>query len=138
MNPSIRWQTTAAALCAEPGPDDGIDPRREARGRKCKPSQRKDLQLCKEAERILSLVLAGDTADPLLRELRVLKVEPEGGGRQLCATVAHANPCDASEAEILAALAHSQGRLRAELARSIHRKRVPLLKFRYAGVSAGG
>lgn len=139
MTQSKRSQAAFAALCDEPREGDGIDPRYEARGQPCKPHQRKDYQLCKEAQRILALVLAGETAHPLLRDLQVAAVEPEQGGRQLRVTVAHgagAEPC--SEADVLHALSAAQGRLRSELARSIHRKHVPVLLFRYAGTLTGG
>lgn len=139
MTHSNRSQAALAALCDVPREGDGIDPRYETRGQQPKPRQRKDYQLCKEAQRILALILAGETADPLLRDLLVVAVEPEQGGRQLRVTVAHGagtEPC--SEAEVLGALSAAQGLLRSELARSIHRKRVPVLLFCYAGTLTGG
>ncbi|MGR8934546.1 MAG: ribosome-binding factor A [Gammaproteobacteria bacterium] len=131
MTQANRCQAAFAALCDTPREGDGIDPRYETRGRHRKPRQRKDYQLCKEAQRILALVLAGETAHPLLRELQIVSVEPEGDGRQLCVTVAHGEPSVCGDAEILAALAGAQGYLRSVLACSIHRKRVPVLRFQY-------
>lgn len=130
-----RWTKTAASLCAEISAEDGVEPRIFMAKQSRKKSSAKELQLGKEAARILSLVLAGETKSPLLRDLVVLSVLPEGNGQQLCVTVGHYatdNPFD--ESQVLAALASAQGLLRTVLAQSINRKRVPMLSFRYLGI----
>ena len=48
---------------------------------------RKTLQLCKQVERTLSLVLTGECSDDVLRDLLVTSVEPIDGTSQLLVTV---------------------------------------------------
>lgn len=136
MNPSpLQGRRQASVLCAESGPEDGVDPRVLARARQeAKPRRRKDRQLCKEAFRELSLILAGETADPLLRGLDVVAIEAEDAGRQLCVTLGHAQSVAATEADVLAALAGVRGHWRTLLAHSLGRKRVPALRYRYLGL----
>ncbi|SMF96720.1 Ribosome-binding factor A [Methylomagnum ishizawai] len=136
MNPSsLRGRRPTSTLCAESGPEDGVDPRVLARARQtAKPRQRQDRQLGKEAFRELSLILAGETADPLLRGLGVVAVEVEDAGRQLCVTLGHTQPVIATEADILAALERARGHWRTLLAHSLGRKRVPTLRYRYIGL----
>ena len=99
----------------------------------------KTLQLCKEASRIVTLVLAGETQHPLLRDLHVLSVVPEQEGQSLYVTVAHyGNDLQVSVDEILAALKQMQGLLRCALAQAVNRKNSPTLRFRYAIVVGKG
>jgi ribosome-binding factor A len=131
---SIHWRRNASALCAELGPEDGIDPRVLARTRQeSKSFCRKEQQLCKEVARLLSLILAGETAHPLLRGLQIVGVEAEDSGRQLCVTLGHAHAVAGTEADILEALASVRGHWRTALAHSLRRRRMPALRYRYLG-----
>ncbi len=132
-----RWTKNAGNLCAKFGAEDGIDPRylvtKEARK-----TSRKNLQLCKEATRIISLVLTGETKQPLLRDLQVLSVEPQTGGQQLTVTIRlYAANRQISDAQVLESLAQVQGLLRSALAQALHRKHTPALNFYYVGVGKG-
>lgn len=116
--------------CAEPGPEDGLDPRdfhrRSGRGR----TNRKALQLCAQVEQTLALLLAGECSDARLRDLQVLAVTPAPNSTRLCVTVAlppEARPDDVNPA--LQRLAHAASRLRIEIAAAVHRKRAPELIF---------
>ena len=88
MKNQTNWAVSAASLCVEFGEEDGIDPRYLVKESRSKTSH-KTLQLCKEASRIVTLVLVGETQHPLLRDLYVLSVVPEQEGQSLCVTVAH-------------------------------------------------
>jgi ribosome-binding factor A len=114
--------------CADPGIDDGLDPRYDRRAAPAKVANRKALQLCGQVADTLALLLAGDTADDVLRDLQVVSVRPAPNSSRLLVTV---SPCvpDADLDEMRQALARAQGRLRAEMASAIHRRRVPELTF---------
>jgi ribosome-binding factor A len=90
-------------------------------------NDRKTQQLCRQVERALMLALAGECNDPLLREVFVVSVEPMGGASQLRVSVTV--PSDISAWDVLARLEERSARLRAIVARSICRKRVPGLSF---------
>ena len=137
MNKQLRWTKNAESLCAELGEQDGIDPRYSVVKSACKKATRKDFQLCKKAARVISLVLAGETHQALLRDLIVLSVQPEG--QQLCVTLGYcAADIAVTEASIQSALKSVQGQLRSALAHALHRKQTPLLSFRYVGVIGKG
>jgi ribosome-binding factor A len=138
MNNQLRWHKNAAQLCAEFGAEDGIDPRYLVTKQARKKSSRKELQLCKEATRIISLVLTGETRQPLLRDLQVLSVQAEHEG-QLCVTVGHyATDIQLADTEVLKELNRVQGLLRTALAHALHRKHTPALHFHYVGVLGKG
>jgi ribosome-binding factor A len=138
MNNQLRWHKNAAQLCAEFGAEDGIDPRYLVTKQARKKSSRKELQLCKEAARIISLVLTGETRQSLLRDLQVLSVQPEHEG-QLCVTVGHyATDIQLADTEVLKELNRVQGLLRTALAHALHRKHTPALSFHYVGVLGKG
>jgi len=139
MNKQHRWTNHAAQLCAEFSAEDGVDPRYVKRKQARKKTPRKNLQLCKEAARIIALVLTGETQQPLLRDLLVLSVEPENDGACVCVTVGqYATDSLADETEVLAALSSVQGLLRSALAHALDRKHTPTLSFRYVGVISQG
>ena len=143
MNKQRLWTKQAAhhssKCCAEFGAEDGVDPRYAHRHQTRKQTPRKNLQLCKEAARIVALVLTGETQHPMLRDLLVLSVEPENDGACLCVTVGqYATDSWADETEVLAALGRVQGLLRSALAHALHRKHTPTLSFRYVGVISEG
>jgi ribosome-binding factor A len=116
---------------AEVGPEDGTDPGEAFRGKYFDRGARKTLQLCKQVERALSLVLAGEADDRALQDLQVLSVEPAPNASRLLVTV-----CPSPSAEpirpldIVARLSRASGKLRSEIAASIHRKKTPELAFR--------
>jgi ribosome-binding factor A len=131
MKNQSSWASSATNLCVEFGEEDGIGPRYLVKDSRSKTSH-KTLQLCKEASRIVTLVLTGETQHPLLRDLHVLSVAPEHEGQSPCVTVAH-YACDlqVSDNEILAALKRVQGLMRCALAQALNRKHTPVLRFRY-------
>lgn len=78
MTPRKPSREVWRALCAESGPDDGIDPRERARsGRSASRSgpSLKARQLCRQVDETLDAVLAGER-DDVLRNLRVVDVTP--------------------------------------------------------------
>jgi ribosome-binding factor A len=139
MNNPLRWTKNVGNLCAEFGEEDGIEPRYLTAKQASKKVSRKNLQLCKEAARIIALVLTGEAKLPLLRDLQVLSVEPEADGQQLCVSVGlYANDVQVSEAQVLESLHQVQGLLRSALAHALHRKHTPTLNFRYVAVIGKG
>jgi ribosome-binding factor A len=110
---------------------------------------RKTQQLCAAAARALALALAG-LGDEALRDLTVASVEPAPDDSRLLVTLvpsgpppgpaaaaAPGGPPPPGAARTLAALEKARGRLRAELAAAICRKRAPHLAFRL-GIAEGG
>jgi ribosome-binding factor A len=124
------------ASCSDPGLEDGRDPRYDRRsperraGRKC-------LQLCAQVSRTLAEVLAGECADDLLRDLAVESVAPAPNAGRLLVTVSLTPPVEAALADQVAErLERGRGRLRAEVAAAVHRRRVPDLVFRIVDPTA--
>lgn len=96
---------------------------------------RKAKQLCRQVADTLDLVL-GDCRDERLQALHVVSVAPAPNSSRLLVTVS----VDLAGAEfdrqgILELLVQHTGRLRAEVAASINRKRVPTLAFHVVGPS---
>jgi ribosome-binding factor A len=119
--------------CDQPGPGDGRDPRFDARAEPHRPVRRKALQLCREAERTLGAVLAGESGDDLLRELVVVSVVPAPSTGRLLVTVALPPPAPPhTPDEVLARLGRMAGRLRSELAAAVRRRKAPELAFQVA------
>jgi ribosome-binding factor A len=117
-------------VCAEIGPEDGVDPRDARRGHRPDRAGRKTLQPCKQVERALSLALAGDCSDPVLGDLNVVSVAPAPNAGRLLVTVSpslSAAPVDPNE--VTAHLARASGKLRCEIAAAIYRKKTPELAF---------
>ena len=113
-------------LCSEWTADDGIDPRSAPSAPPGKVSNRKTLQLCRQVERTLSVVLEGD----LLRDLTVQSVVPAPDSSRLLATVVFQGPTAVLTTDLLAALKDATARLRREIALAIHRRKTPELSFR--------
>jgi len=129
--PSIRKMLIS---CRELDPQDGLDPRYDARGETLRVANRKALQLCGQVARTLQAVLAGECRDDLLRELRVESVVPAPNSSRLLVTVSLATPGrEIPVAEVLARLQKAQGLLRCEVAAAINRRKVPELLFRLIG-----
>lgn len=81
----------------------------------------KDLQLCRQVQRALMLALDGDLADLLIAD-----VTPVAGCTRLLVQVVIP---EGGTAQVLERLRERSGHLRAQVARSIHRKRAPELTF---------
>ncbi len=120
-------------FCDEAWPDDGVDPRRDGPDHPAaKPGRpgRKALQLCRQVQRALDFALGTGCRDPLLRELRVVSVEPAPhSGRlrvtlQLDPSVKGVEVCD-----VMRHLEGAAGKLRSEAAAAIHRRKTPELAF---------
>ncbi len=130
MNQSKSWLNRARLLCDEIGPEDGIDPRQlSKRYLSVKPSH-KTHQLCKLAQRVLSLVL-GEFNDPLLQSLSVVEVTCLQQGSSLLVTLSYPGAgCSEQEHLIRQSLHAVEGALRAAIARSVKRRRIAALKFK--------
>jgi ribosome-binding factor A len=110
----------------EISPEDGSDPvkffdRRRWNEGPAKPG-RKALQLCGQVKDALPGILAR-MAEPALRDVTVLAVEPAPHAGRLMVTVA--GPADATDR-----LTHATGRVRTEIAAAINRRKVPELVWR--------
>ncbi len=141
-------------LCAEPGEDDGLDPRLEARrsgrggrsrhhgggpafgpGSRAPAVDRKAAQLCRQVAVTLDEVLA-ECRDDVLRDLHVLAVAPFPDASRLLVTVAPVDagaPDSPGPVDVLDHLQHAGGHLRREVAAAVTRKRAPLLVYRLVG-----
>ena len=119
-------------LCSELGPEDGIDPRDLVRQAARKKGGRKTLQLCGQVAEALGYAFAAVCNDDLLRDLGVVAVQPAPDESRLLVTVAPTLPGPCDPAQVLAHLQQALGKLRAEVAVAIHRKKVPELAFRVA------
>ena len=87
-------------------------------------------QLCKQVERAASVTLAAECEGDALLGAAVALVEPAPDSSRLMATVVLAPGKGADDlADARAALARSTASFRAEVARTIHRKRVPEIVF---------
>lgn len=94
--------------------------------------RRKTLQLCRQIAHALEFALS-DCNDDLLRDLRVQGVTPLGGVGQLLVTVVPVLPdanWDLRQSQ--SRLDQFAGRLRCQVAQSIHRRRAPKLIFQVA------
>lgn len=85
----------------------------------------KTIQLCRQVEEAVSCALAC-SASATLRDLFVVGVQPIKGAAQLRVLLSREGD-DHDYEHTQHALNNAQGYLRAEVARSIHRKRVPTL-----------
>jgi ribosome-binding factor A len=139
------WRRRAREVCAETGPDDGVDPRELARERlrrhrriggvnAPKTAGRKALQLGRQVAEAVDAVLAGESGDEVLASLRVVAVTPAPDASRLLVTVAPgAGAGKVDPEEILARLARASGWLRTEVAAAVTRRKAPALAFRLAG-----
>ena len=133
MKISTQWLNEAKKLCDEIGPEDGVDPRLLAKAYRTKNKSHKTMQLCKEAKQTLSLVMAGELSDAVLQNLEVAEVAPNVDGQYLSVTLYHRDVgVLLDEGAIEEKLLAIQGYLRAAIAQSVKRKRVPALKFKLA------
>lgn len=129
MKSRKQWLKEVASLCAEIGPEDGVDPRQVFHRAAKKQSHRKTYQVCKQAEKTLNLIMASESVEPLLRELVVRAVEPAPDSSHLLVIV-EVNLTTQSEPEVQEALERASGQLRSAIAMDINRKRAPQISFR--------
>jgi len=104
---------SAQGESAQPG--GSFDPR----------TDRKTLQLCRQVQRTLMMLLAEET----LGDLSVQSVEPMGGPSQLLVRLVLLDASPSALAEAMSRLQERSGALRARVAQSISRKRAPSLFF---------
>jgi ribosome-binding factor A len=114
-----------ADLCSEWTADDGTDPRLLPKQPQGKVSNRKALQLCRQVERALSVLLEGE----ILRDLSVQSVVPAPDASRLLVTFIYHGHETVASTDVLAALQGYYARLRGEIAASIHRRKTPELSF---------
>jgi len=132
MKPRSHKNRRLRPLCGETGPGDGIDPRDDARPYDPRKVDRKTLQLCGQVRQTLQLVLSAECDDDWLRALDVLRVAPGPDASRLLVTVTPLDPADTTPAsEFLDRLQARSGRLRSEVARTISRRKAPLLSFQF-------
>ena len=117
-------------LCGQLNEDDAVDPRDFFR-KKYRSTDSKALRLCKQVAETLSLVLAGECDDDVLRSLQIFSVQPAPNTRRLLVIV---EPDDETRRistpdEILARIEPIRPFLRSEVASAISRKRAPTLVF---------
>jgi ribosome-binding factor A len=118
----------------EVSPEDGGDPVKFFDRRKWNDSPatpgRKARQLCGQVKDALPGILAR-MADPVVRDVTVVSVEPAPHAGRLMVTVAVPAPADATDRAVTAdRLGKATGRLRHEVAAVICRRKVPELAFR--------
>jgi hypothetical protein len=123
-------------------PDDEADVRRFfGDGERSRKRNWKVLQLCKQVERAATLVLEGEWNGDALLGAAVASVEPAPDAGRLRVLVVLSPARGVGDVEdATAALLGLTAAFRAEVARSIHRKRVPELAFEVrscAGVDRG-
>ena len=113
--------------CGEIREDDGIDPREYFRHKPdSNKHNRKALQLCQQVLQTLQLVLT-DCDDSLIQSMDLVTVTPNPDSSCMRVHVACGETCSMNEA--YEALQRQASRLRFEISKSIHRKRVPNLVF---------
>lgn len=97
--------------------------------------ERKTQQLCRQVERRLSLVFAGELEDPVLEGLVICSVSAVDGTSLLKVEVCLPEQPDGAERDtalVLERLASATRWLRSEIAAAINRKRTPQIIFSLA------
>ena len=133
-----RKEDDPRALCAHLYPDDGIDPRDDKRrdARTERKADRKLYQLCKQVAQTLQLALGALPQAEVMAGVFVQEVRPAPHAGRLCALIAV--PCPQQRAAVAAILERHSGRLRAEVAAAITRRRAPELTFEVIAESEQG
>ncbi len=120
----------------EPRPDRWDSGRRESADRD---AGRKARQLCSQVADTLNYVLAGECDDEVLQNLCVLAVNPAPNTSRLLVTVCSCVPDpNLDVVQVLERLSRATGKLRCEVAATIHRRRTPQLLFQWANPNAAG
>lgn len=121
------------SMCGQPGPEDGLDPRDYFKAARQRRDSRKDWQVCRQVFETLNYVLSGDGRDMVLCGLNVAEVVPAPDATRLLVVVEPLDQLDAIDPVlILQRLKQATGRLRAAVASSISRRKVPELIFQLA------
>ncbi len=118
--------------CDELREGDGIDPRymqkhHDIKQKRCHQNNR----LCKQVEKILSILFSGGCSDDRFDGLSIASVEPEADMSRLLITVIpmYSDPVPDPEG-VLQFLEMAKGYLRKEVACEIKRKRMPDFRFK--------
>jgi hypothetical protein len=128
MNRSpLRRGHSVPPACSALHEDDGVDPRRLLREPANAGSDRKTLQACGQAARALSLAFAGILGDEVLASLDVVSVAPAPDASRLRVVVSSRDVV--ASVVVAARLAAALPMLRAEVAQTLRRRRVPDLVF---------
>lgn len=122
--------------CGTINEDDAIDPRHYFYNKRKQDRKfRKAFQLCKQVAETLHMVLT-DGNEPLLDGLNVVDVVPAPDSKRMLVIVSLDPAVEITSAtlvdDILTALRNDLPRLRAEIARSINRRKTPTLVFEIA------
>jgi ribosome-binding factor A len=130
-----RTREQLLAHCGEIHEDDTVDPREFFKAsRPQKKETRKAKQLCRQIAETLDQILAGEASDDVLRGLRVADVLPAPDTSRLLVTLLmDCDPTDFDRPLIEERLACCRGRLRAEVAAAITRRKAPTLVFEIIG-----
>lgn len=132
MNKTKNWLKQANKLCAEIGPEDGIDPRIITRAMDRKSNNRKARQLGKEARQTLTMIFSGELSDPVFQDIEVIDVSASDDGQFLNVTLTQVNTSDQLDEQVVLEKCKAvQGFLRSAIAETVKRKRVPSLKFEW-------
>jgi len=117
--------------CADVFEDDAPPTRRDSHRREFAdaPMDRKTLQLCAQVRRALYLALPADDV-PGGETLRIESVQPAPDARRLQVVLSIPASHEALAPAVHACLPRWSAVLRAEVARSIHRKRTPTIVLR--------
>jgi len=98
---------------------------------------RKTFQLCKQAARALTIALAAECGDEVLRDVYVDSVQPAPDASRLLVTVRPLSAAGPDPDVVLERLLVRRPFLRSCITSAIHRKRTPELSFCVAGVEDG-
>jgi ribosome-binding factor A len=131
MSKHRRGRRTSPPPCHVLHEDDGVDPRLLRRAGRLADGTHATDRLCGQVARLLTLALAGLSADEALPSCHVVTVGPAPDASRLRVVVAPFEVA-AVPAAVLAWLEAVRPRLRAELAAGLHRRRVPDLVFAVA------
>lgn len=117
-------------FCGELNEDDGVDPRTYFKpSRRQAKENKKAKQLCRQVQQTLNYVLT-DCDDEQIQWLFVTQVVPAPDSSCVLVLIEYGGrPEEFNRIDLLSRLADQTGRLRLEVGRSIHRKRVPNLTF---------
>ena len=133
MKPRKRFRTGGALPFVDPEFAKAMSigrPRgRDGGRRENRQQHHKTLQLCRQAQRAISLALAGECDDEVLRRLYVDSVTPAPDASRLMVCVIVPRHVEGAVEDVLWSLERVKGLLRAAVARDITRKRAPELTF---------
>lgn len=107
--------------------DDGADASPDFRNSGRRIKTHKLQQLCTQVRRALELALLGELHDPIFAHCEIEDVRPGTDAGILRVLISYEEA--ACPEQVLLALQQAHGLLRAEVARAIHRKRIPEMVF---------